>query len=120
MDGERPYAPGVFYCKDAFEGLETVDRLQDDQTRVSFTAKLIDDARSDKFLSTNVGKDMSSGTSDGKRSDVSADNPVPSAPFFGNTNGTPPSREPTECAKTAKKGVKNAMRAQFRGGIAPE
>src|SRR5215217_5345515 len=83
VDGERAYAPGVFYCKDAFEGLETVDRLQDDETRTDFIAKLIDDARSDKFLNTNVGKDISSGTAGGKRSDVTADNPVPSAPFFG-------------------------------------
>ena len=29
VEGERAYAPGVFYCKDAFEGLETMDRLQD-------------------------------------------------------------------------------------------
>jgi 5-methyltetrahydrofolate--homocysteine methyltransferase len=73
----------VFYCKDAFEGLETVDRLQDNDTRASFTAKLMDDARSDKFLNTNVGKDTSSGIAGGQRSDVTADNPVPSAPFFG-------------------------------------
>ena len=50
VDGERAYAPGVFYCKDAFEGLETMDRLQDNETRASFIAKLIDDARNDKFL----------------------------------------------------------------------
>jgi 5-methyltetrahydrofolate--homocysteine methyltransferase len=83
VEGERAYAPGVFYCKDAFEGLETVDRLQDKETRASFTAKLMDDARSDKFLNTNVGKDTSSGIAGGQRSDVTADNPVPSAPFFG-------------------------------------
>ncbi len=83
VEGERAYAPGVFYCKDAFEGLETVDRLQDNETRASFTAKLMDDARSDKFLNTNVGKDTSSGIAGGQRSDVTADNPVPSAPFFG-------------------------------------
>src|SRR5256885_7701301 len=29
------------------------------------------------------GKDTSAGTAGGKRSDVTADNPVPSAPFFG-------------------------------------
>ena len=27
VEGERPYAPGVFYCKDAFEGLDTMERL---------------------------------------------------------------------------------------------
>jgi 5-methyltetrahydrofolate--homocysteine methyltransferase len=33
LDDERPYAGGVFYCRDAFEGLETVDRLMDPATR---------------------------------------------------------------------------------------
>ena len=28
-----PYAPGVFYCQDAFEGLETMDRLIDEPKR---------------------------------------------------------------------------------------
>ena len=83
VDGERAYESGVFYCKDAFEGLETMDRLQDDDTHDTFVAKLLDDARTDKFLHTNVGKDTSSGLAGGQRSDVTADNPVPSAPFFG-------------------------------------
>jgi 5-methyltetrahydrofolate--homocysteine methyltransferase len=83
VDGDRPYESGVFYCKDAFEGLETMDRLQDDDTHDMFVAKLLDDARTDKFLHTNVGKDTSSGLAGGERSDVTADNPVPSAPFFG-------------------------------------
>jgi 5-methyltetrahydrofolate--homocysteine methyltransferase len=30
---ERPYAGGVLYCRDAFEGLETVDRLADPAAR---------------------------------------------------------------------------------------
>lgn len=83
VDGERAYAPGVFYCKDAFEGLETMDRLQDDDTRDAFVAKLLEDARNDKFLATNVGKDTAAGVSGGARSDVTSDNPVPTTPFFG-------------------------------------
>jgi 5-methyltetrahydrofolate--homocysteine methyltransferase len=83
VENERAYDSGVFYCKDAFEGLETMDRLQDDEARAPFIAGMIDDARNDKFLHTTVGKDVSAGTSAGARSDVSADNPVPRAPFFG-------------------------------------
>ena len=83
VEGERPYESGVFYCKDAFEGLETMDRLQNGETRQSFVTRLLDDARNDKFLNTNVGKDTAAGTAGGARSDVSSDNPVPSAPFFG-------------------------------------
>src|SRR5687768_11171467 len=47
VDGERAYAPGVFYCKDAFEGLETMDALQDPERRASFVTKQLDDARGD-------------------------------------------------------------------------
>ncbi len=32
-EDQRPYDPGVFYCKDAFEGLETMDALIDPQRR---------------------------------------------------------------------------------------
>jgi 5-methyltetrahydrofolate--homocysteine methyltransferase len=83
VDGDRTYGPGVFYCKDAFEGLETMDRLQDRDQRPSFVAQLIQDALNDKFLHANVGKDATAGIAGGQRSDVTADNPVPSAPFFG-------------------------------------
>src|SRR5213082_334649 len=33
VDGERAYESGVFYCKDAFEGLETMDALQAPERR---------------------------------------------------------------------------------------
>ncbi len=83
VEGERAYDSGVFYCKDAFEGLETMDRLQDGETRANFVARLLDDARNDKFLATTVGKDIAAGTAGGARSDVNSDNPIPTAPFFG-------------------------------------
>ena len=83
VDGERPYAPGVFYCKDAFEGLETVDQLQDPERRSKFVAKALDDAKKDVFLRTTVGKDIAVGDDAGARSTVSSDNPIPTPPFFG-------------------------------------
>jgi 5-methyltetrahydrofolate--homocysteine methyltransferase len=83
VDGERPYEPGVFYCKDAFEGLETMDVLQNADRRASFVAESLEAARNDVFLRTTVGKDIATGDSGGQRSDVRADNPLPAAPFFG-------------------------------------
>ena len=83
VDGERPYAPGVFYCKDAFEGLETMETLVDPQRRDEFVARQVADARADVFLRTQVGKDVAAGVAGGERSDVSAHNPVPTPPFFG-------------------------------------
>jgi len=85
VDGERAYEPGVFYCKDAFEGLETMDVLQndDESRREAFVARLLADARSDVFLRTTVGKDIAVGDQGGERSSVAQDHPVPTAPFFG-------------------------------------
>src|SRR6185436_4948272 len=83
VEGERPYDSGVFYCKDAFEGLETMDVLQDPDKRKQFVVKNLDDARNDVFLRTTVGKDIAVGDAGGERSDVAANNPVPRPPFWG-------------------------------------
>ncbi len=83
VDGDRPYAAGVFYCKDAFEGLETMDALQDPRRREGAVAKLIADARRDVFLRSDAGKDIRAGTENEERSGVRADHPVPTAPFYG-------------------------------------
>jgi 5-methyltetrahydrofolate--homocysteine methyltransferase len=85
VDGERAYGSGVFYCKDAFEGLETMDRLQDVEKRDDFVCKNLDDARKDVFLRTTVGKDIAVGDDAGARSAVSSDHPIPTAPFLGTT-----------------------------------
>src|SRR5688500_9766189 len=84
VEPERAYESGGFYCKDAFEGLETVDDLQGgDDRRAKAIEKLLAEARSDAFLHGNVGKDKAQGIQGGERSDVSHDHAVPSAPFFG-------------------------------------
>src|SRR6266516_3385942 len=57
VDGERHYESGVFYCKDAFEGLETMDVLQDPDQREQFVIRNLDDARNDVCLRTAIGND---------------------------------------------------------------
>jgi 5-methyltetrahydrofolate--homocysteine methyltransferase len=83
VDGERAYGPGVFYCKDAFEGLETMDVLRDDERREPFVASLLEDARTDVFLRTSVGKDQAVGDAGGARSEVPPAPDVPTPPFWG-------------------------------------
>jgi 5-methyltetrahydrofolate--homocysteine methyltransferase len=83
VDGERPYEAGVFYCKDAFEGLETMDMLQDAERRASFVTKVIDEARNDIYLRARTGKDVAVGDAAGVRSDVTQDHPLPTPPFWG-------------------------------------
>ena len=43
-DSGDPYEPGVFYCKDAFEGLAVVDNLMDEDKRDTFVTEVIDEA----------------------------------------------------------------------------
>src|SRR5437868_4107126 len=84
VEPERAYESGVFYCKDAFEGLETMDALQGGaDRREEAIAKLLSEASSDAFLHGNVGKDKAQGIQGGERSDVTQDHAVPAAPFFG-------------------------------------
>src|SRR5688500_8142587 len=83
VEEERAYDAGVFYCKDAFEGLVTMDILQDPKQRNVFVEKNLTDARNDVFLRTTVGKDIAVGDEAGARSDVAANNPVPNPPFWG-------------------------------------
>jgi 5-methyltetrahydrofolate--homocysteine methyltransferase len=83
VEGERAYDAGVFYCKDAFEGLETMDALMDTGRRTTLTDRTLDEARRDVFLHTTVGKDVAAGTTSTARSAVSTDNAIPSAPFYG-------------------------------------
>jgi 5-methyltetrahydrofolate--homocysteine methyltransferase len=44
-EAKIPYAGGVFYCKDAFEGLEVMDQLQDDARRDKLMQVHLDQAR---------------------------------------------------------------------------
>jgi 5-methyltetrahydrofolate--homocysteine methyltransferase len=83
VEGERPYAPGVFYCKDAFEGLDTVEALMAPPGREELVRKLIDDARRDVFLHAALGKESLGGTTDTQRSAVSANHDVPQPPAWG-------------------------------------
>ncbi len=43
-EGGAPYEPGVFYCKDAFEGLSVVDRLVNGADRSVFLSEIITEA----------------------------------------------------------------------------
>jgi 5-methyltetrahydrofolate--homocysteine methyltransferase len=85
VEGERAYAPGVFYCKDAFEGLETMDRLMDPEGRAAFVLARHEQARAGlkkpqtgRMAMGEVGRDGG-----GARSEVRRDVRVPRPPFWG-------------------------------------
>ncbi|HEX9370486.1 MAG TPA: dihydropteroate synthase, partial [Roseiflexaceae bacterium] len=85
---EEPYEPGVFYCKDAFEGLETMDKLSDQQTRESFVhqtkaaaAGVLHQKQRGRVALAELGRASQSGEQ--VRSNARRDVPVPVPPFWG-------------------------------------
>jgi 5-methyltetrahydrofolate--homocysteine methyltransferase len=80
-DSEDVYAPGVFYCKDAFEGLAVMDRLVDAEAREELVTKIRTDAA---HLRQEGDEPEELDTSDDTvRSPARVDLPVPTPPFWG-------------------------------------
>lgn len=74
----EPYGPGVFYCKDAFEGLETMDKLVNDQHRPAFLEQIHQEA----YAELGRVQPTRSAASSGKSAVSPAPN-VPAVPFWG-------------------------------------
>lgn len=83
VEEERSYEGGVFYCKDAFEGLEMMERLLEPGARSAMVDTLVDEARKDIYLATGVGKDQRGGVEGGERSDTPPAPDIPTPPFWG-------------------------------------
>ncbi len=76
------YEPGVFYCKDAFEGLAKMDQLVDDDAREALIAKTRAAART--LREKPVVADEAPPTTDASvRSAARTDVPVPTPPWWG-------------------------------------
>ncbi|MGB1288345.1 MAG: vitamin B12 dependent-methionine synthase activation domain-containing protein, partial [Aggregatilineales bacterium] len=76
-EDKAPYTPGVFYCKDAFEGLDVMNVISSDE-RETFIEQMFDEAytelerkRPKRRVSKNIGKTVK----------PAPDLPVP--PFYG-------------------------------------
>jgi len=81
-ESDEIYEPGVFYCKDAFAGLDTVDALVDSDARDALVAKIRDEARALREKPEAVD-DSPPTTDDSVRSAATTDAPVPEPPFWG-------------------------------------
>ncbi|MDQ3103495.1 MAG: homocysteine S-methyltransferase family protein [Actinomycetota bacterium] len=81
-DSDEVYGPGVFYCKDAFSGLDTMDALVDDAARAGLISRIRAEAQAlrDKPV---VVDDSPPTTDQSVRSNVSIENPIPEPPAFG-------------------------------------
>jgi 5-methyltetrahydrofolate--homocysteine methyltransferase len=81
-ESDDVYEPGVFYCKDAFQGLDTMDALIDGEAREALVERIHAEAK--QLREKPVVVDNSPPTTDTSvRSAASADNPIPEAPFQG-------------------------------------
>jgi 5-methyltetrahydrofolate--homocysteine methyltransferase len=81
-----PYTPGVFYARDAFEGLEIVDKLTSSpEQRATFVAKMSEEALRERLRPARGTQASSEGAAeDTRRSDaISAEIPIPAPPFWG-------------------------------------
>jgi 5-methyltetrahydrofolate--homocysteine methyltransferase len=76
------YEPGVFYCKDAFQGLDTMDALIDDEAREALVRKIRDEARALREKPVE-DDDAPPTTDDSVRSAARTDVPIPEPPFWG-------------------------------------
>ena len=81
-DSDEVYEPGVFYCKDAFQGLDTMDALVDAEARAALVERIRSEAQ--QLREKPVEADDAPPTSDASaRSAARTDNPVPEPPFWG-------------------------------------
>ncbi|MGD0453196.1 MAG: homocysteine S-methyltransferase family protein [Solirubrobacteraceae bacterium] len=81
-DSEEVYEPGVFYCKDAFEGLSVMDQLIDADTRGALVQKLLAGATEFRAKGDAPVEELDL-ADDSVRSAARTDAPVPTPPFWG-------------------------------------
>jgi 5-methyltetrahydrofolate--homocysteine methyltransferase len=81
-ESDDVYEPGVFYCKDAFQGLDTMDALVDEEARAALVAKIRDEAETLRNKPVVVD-DSPPTTDDSVRSAARTDAEIPEPPFWG-------------------------------------
>jgi 5-methyltetrahydrofolate--homocysteine methyltransferase len=81
-ESDDVYEPGVFYCKDAFQGLDTMDALIDEAARAALVERIHAEAK--QLREKPVVVDDAPPTTDASvRSAAVTDNPIPEPPFGG-------------------------------------
>jgi 5-methyltetrahydrofolate--homocysteine methyltransferase len=77
------YKGELFYCKDAFAGLHTMDRIVAGEGTKLFESQRADAERRKQLRANAVKPKQEAGVAVAERSDVARDNPVPPPPFWG-------------------------------------
>ncbi|MEW5871610.1 MAG: methionine synthase [Chloroflexota bacterium] len=76
----QPYEPGVFYCKDAFEGLAVMDALSDPQQRPALLERLRQEAGREQERAAGAAHPVTPG---GRRSSVAPATAIPRPAVWG-------------------------------------
>src|SRR5580700_7088253 len=81
-ESEEVYEPGVFYCKDAFEGLAVMDQLVDADAHAALVEKLRAGATAFRAKGEEPVEEVNL-ADDSVRSPARTDAPVPTPPWWG-------------------------------------
>ncbi len=79
-DSGEPYEPGVFYCKDAFEGLAVMDQLIQPEKRGQLLERVTDEAYTEMGKTRPPVRDR---RKPGQKSTVKPAPDIPTPPFWG-------------------------------------
>ena len=82
-DSEEVYEPGVFYCKDAFEGLAVMDQLVDVRGARRARARSCSRGATSSAPRARRPRSSSNLADDSVRSAARTDVPIPTPPFWG-------------------------------------
>ncbi len=82
-ESDDVYEAGVFYCRDAFEGLSKMDQLVDGEARKALIAKTREAAQVLRERPEQTDDDAPPLTDASVRAPVPTDNPIPEPPFWG-------------------------------------
>ncbi|HEY6542427.1 MAG TPA: vitamin B12 dependent-methionine synthase activation domain-containing protein, partial [Ktedonobacteraceae bacterium] len=79
------YEPGVFYARDAFEGLDIIDKLTGEpERRARFVAQIQTDALNERLKKATTGTQTGAvATDDRPSASIQRDIPIPAPPFWG-------------------------------------
>jgi 5-methyltetrahydrofolate--homocysteine methyltransferase len=81
QDADDVYAPGVFYCKDAFQGLSVMDNLVDAEARSALVERIRREAQ--ELREKPEREEVQPAPDAPSRSAVRVDVPIPEPPFWG-------------------------------------
>jgi 5-methyltetrahydrofolate--homocysteine methyltransferase len=79
-----PYEPGVFYARDAFEGLEIIDRLTNTpEERAKYVEQIKEEALRERFKKVTSVAGTAIDRLDSPSYSIQRDIPIPTPPFWG-------------------------------------